>query len=251
MISKKTGIIIAVVIFIIMDILIVAYYFYNKPKEDGFKYYNELDITNNISNISPEKYVDDSYLISFVMLDNYNGVINSNNVEKIAYYYMTTITKSSSRKFKSNESDSGFCLSESAFNDSVMELFNIDATNIYGISNIPSYMSFDNDKVCFEYSAADLSDYAYFIGIDDISVNNDIINAKLYLYSIDAEDREEEEMFKKNLVSSIKNKSLEDFNYYLSQSESSYATIEEKNVSFKEIPNGEYFKYQLISINTK
>lgn len=246
--NKKTGIIIAIIIFIIIDILFVLYYFYSKPKAEGFKYYNNLNITNNVNNINPEDYVDDSYLISLVMLDKYNGTINNYNFNEIFNYYMNSIAKASSLNFL--DSDTGFCLKKSVFEKSIKELFNYDISNIYENSS-SNNISLKGNKVCFDYSYSDLNDYAYFIGIDRVSVNNDIINAKVYLYTVDSEDREDEEMFKKNLIASIKNNSLEDFNYFSVQSESLYINIEEKDVSFKELPDGKYFKYQLISIDTK
>lgn len=249
--SKKTGIIIAVSIFIIIDILFALYYFYNKSEEGEFKYYNYLDISNNVNNIAPENYVDDNYLISLVMLDKYNGIINNYNFNDILYYYMNIATKSSSLKLTDSDTGTEFCLKKSTFKKSIKELFNYDISLDMFDSSLPNYVSQNGNKVCFEYSYSDLNDYAYFIGIDNLSVNNDIINAKLYLYKVGSEDREDEEMFRKSLIASINNNTLEDFNYFSNQSESIYINIEEKDISFKEIPNGKYFKYQLISINTK
>ncbi len=82
-----------------------------------------------------------------------------------------------------------------------------------------------------------------------MSVDNDIIKAKFYLYGLDSDSSEESRVFKEDLLSSIKNNSLNSFNYLYADND--LVSIEEKEIKFKEIPNGEYFKYQLISINTR
>ncbi len=245
--KKRIIIVIAVIIFIVIDLFVIYYFRYKSIKKENFKYYNNLNITENVYNISYEDYVSDSYLLSLVQLDNFDGLITYNNAEDVLRYYMTTI--SISKNIKDSENDSGFCISKSSLEKSFKELFDIDVSEMYDDFSAPNYVTIDGNKVCFEYSASDLNDEVQFIGMKNINVNDGIINATLYLYSIETEDKETEESFKKNLIASINSNTLDDFDYYFNQSE--MGSSKEKEIIFKEIPEGDYFKYQLISIHTK
>lgn len=249
--KKKIIIIIAAILFIIFDVIVIHYYRSNKLEKESFKYYSNLNLTENAYSISPEDYVSDSYLISLVKLNDFNGTITYSNAEDILRYYMTSITKNTAKGIKNNDSDAGFCITKSDLEKSFMELFNIDISGMYDSISYPNYITIDGNKVCFNYSYSDLDDYVNYIGIEDINVNDGIITAKLYLYSVEAESKEIEELIKENLIHSIKNKTLDLFNYYFYESDKYEGKIEEKEIVFKEIPDGNYFKYQLISINTK
>ena len=245
--KKKIIIVTAVILFIVIDLFVIYYFRYKSVKKENFKYYNNLNITEDVYNIPYEDYVSDSYLLSLIQLDNFDGSITYDNAESILRYYMTTI--STAKDIKNTESDYGFCISKSSLEKSFLELFNIDVSNMYDSFSLPNYVTINGNEVCFEYFTSDLDDSAKFIGMKNIGVKNGIITATLYLYSIDITDRETEESFRKNLIASINNNTLEDFDYYFNQSE--IGESQEKEIVFKEIPDGNYFKYQLISIHTK
>lgn len=218
----------------------------SENKEDSFKYYHSLNFNDNI-NALRKKIYNNSYFNLFVKINNYNGKIDENNIGEIMNYYIVNITKNKNEVFETSEDNLNFCLSKKSFISSFKELFNKDITEFYPKINILNNINAGPVKICFNYDQDYLYDYSTLIYVKDKNIKNEIIELSIYEYIIDTEDVSIENNLNSEFVKNLNYNNMysynENFNNYGFQ-------ILEKKVKFKEIRDGNFFKYQLISINT-
>ena len=215
-----------------------------KLKEKSFQFYEYHDLANNISNVSKTDLIDDAYLISLLRIEKYDGYINKSNVEDVMIYYLLNITKNPTEEITLRDEIFNFCMSTEAFKKSIQEFLGYDISESFDLFNNVSFIKYSNDSVCFDIGDEILYDYDTFIGVQSIETNGESITAKIYLYDYDFETESEKEKFKNNLINSINRNNLINFNKTLPY-------YKEKNIKFKEIPDGDFFKYQVLSITTK
>ncbi|MGM9875017.1 MAG: hypothetical protein ACI32H_03750 [Bacilli bacterium] len=245
-------IIITSVILILFSILIIFIIDNNNKKiilenkEDSFKYYHSLNFNDNINTLRKKIY-NNSYFNLFVKINNYNGKIDENNIGEIMNYYIVNITKNKNEVFETSEDNLNFCLSKKSFISSFKELFDKDITEFYPKINILNNINAGPVKICFNYDQDYLYDYSTLIYVKDKNIKNEIIELSIYEYIIDTEDVSIENNLNSEFVKNLNYNNMynynENFNNYGFQ-------ILEKKVKFKEIRDGNFFKYQLISINT-
>ncbi len=237
-----------ILFFIIFSSLIGMYIIYgvirnNKLENESFKYYNYYNFSENYDKVSKSSLIQDPFLTSLLRIDNYNGKIDKENFETIIKYYLLNITKNYSEKIKNRSETLNFCMSKKSFIKSFKEFFDYDISSFELLKNI-DYITYTERIVCFNISDEILFDYYTLIGVESIQSNNGIITAKIYLYDLETDTTEEEKNIKNKLLMSINNGNLKSFN-------SSVENYEEKHITFKELPKGDFFKYQILSVLTK
>lgn len=236
------------VFILIGALLFIGLFMYKSIKKDNlkkesFRFYEYHNFVNN-ADISKTDLISDYYLISLLRIKRYNGIIDKNNIEDIMIYYLLNITKNKSEKIILKDDTFNFCIDIEAFKRSFKEFFDYDITSSFNLLKDVDFVKYSNEMVCFDIGDEILYDYYTLIGVQNIEVNGDIISAKIYLYDNDFENQEEEFNFKNRLISSINSNNLSSFNNTLSY-------YEEKNIRFKEIPDGDFFKYQILYVSTK
>lgn len=237
-------------VFILCGILIFATLFVYKSiknaqlKAKSFQFYEYHNFSNNISNISKADLIDDTYLISLLRINNYNGVIEKENINDVLMYYLFNFTKNTAEEIILKDGAFDFCMATNSFKKSFIEFFDYDISNSLNLLEYVDFIKYSNDLVCFNLDEEVMYDYYTLIGIDNIQSNGEIINAKIYLYDNDFETKQEEEKFKNSLINSLNSNNLISFNKTLSN-------YEEKIIKFKEIPNGDFFKYQVLYVTTR
>ena len=246
-------IIITSVILILFSILIIFIVDNNNKmiilenKEDSFKYYHSINFNDNINTLRKKIY-NNSYFNLFVKINNYNGKIDENNIGEIMNYYIVNITKNKNEVFETSEDNLNFCLSKKSFISSFKELFDKDITEFYPKINILNNINAGPVKICFNYDQDYLYDYSTLIYVKDKNIKNEIIELSIYEYIIDTEDENIENNLNSEFVKNLNYNNM--YNYNESFINNYGFQILEKKVKFKEIRDGNFFKYQLMSINT-
>lgn len=216
-------------------------------KEESFKYYQSLDFNSDINTLRKKIY-NNSYFNLFVKIDKYNGVIDENNIDEIMYYYISNITKNKNEVFDTSEDNLSFCLNKQTFIKSFKELFNKDITEFYPKINVLSNVNAGPIKICFNYDEDYLSEYSDLIYVKDKKINNDIIELNIYEYSMYTDDPNIESTLANEFVKNLSANNMYTFN---DNFVNKYGfEIFEKKIIFREIKDGDFFKYQLISMNT-
>ena len=238
--------------FIVAVALLLGLYFVysnyvkEKEKNESFKFYNYYSLSNG--NVSKADLVDDTYLINFLSLNNYSS-FNENNLNELMLYYIKNITKNKSEDVKVlNDSSSKFSLSKKAFIKSMEELFGVDVTNIYNKFSTLDFIGSSENIVVFDDDTYSNEDESYLLGVKSITVDNDIITLNGYLYSFEVDSEDIEKDIKNSLVNSVNSGDFSGVNNII---ENYYGYVEEKIVRFRELKDGDFFKYQLVSITTK
>lgn len=246
-------IIITSIILILFSILIIFIVDNNNKKkilenkEESFKYYHMIDFNDNINSLRKNIY-NNSYFNLFIKINNYNGKIDENNISEIMNYYIVNITKNKNEVFETSDDNLNFCLSKKSFISSFKELFDKDITDFYPKINILNNINAGPVKICFNYDQDYLYDYSTLIYVKDKSVKNGIVDLSIYEYIIDTQDINVENTLNNEFVKNLNYNNM--YNYNDSFINDYGFQIFEKRVRFKEIREGDFFKYQLISINT-
>ncbi len=215
--------------------------------KSSFKYYNYYDIKSNVDT-ARENLAFDSYFNTFTELDNYDGNIKIDNIEELLSYYKINITKNKTKSFIKYRNEYGFCISKNDFINSFKELFDRDISNIYNELEKVSFVYLKNNYICMA-DDENVDDDFSFIVVKTISSDNNIVNANIYKYKVAIYDKETENKLKDKVKEVIKNNNYNDFNNLIVNNYN--GKIEEKSIQFIEKSKGEYFKYQIVSINTK
>lgn len=216
-------------------------------KEESFKYYQSLDFSSDINTLRKKIY-NNSYFNLFIKINEYNGVIDENNISEIMNYYIVNITKNKNEVFETSDDNLNFCLNKQAFIRSFKELFNKDVEKFYPKINVIPNVNAGPIKICFNYDEDYLYDYSSLIYVKDKKIKSDIVELNIYEYLIDTDDKDIEESLIKEFVKNLSANNMYTFN---DNFVNKYGfEIFEKKIIFREIKDGDFFKYQLISMNT-
>ena len=216
-------------------------------KEKSFIYYKALNFNDNINTLRKNIY-NNSYFNLFVKINEYNGVIDEDNISEIMNYYIVNITKNKNEVFETSDDNLNFCLNKQSFINSFKELFNKDIEKFYPNINVLPNINAGPIKICFNYDQDYLYDYSTLIYVKDKNIKNEIIELSIYEYIIDTEDENIENNLNSEFVKNLNYNNM--YNYNESFINNYGFQILEKKVKFKEIRDGNFFKYQLMSINT-
>jgi len=236
--------------FIAMALLIGCYFLYTvynseKLKKENFKFYNNYNFVEN--NVLKSDLVDDAYILNLLSMDNYNE-FDEYNLEELMVYYVKNITKNTSEDIKLSKNSLSFNLSKDAFIKSMKELFNVDVSDIYNNFGVVSFIEVTSDRIYFNIRNSLISsDNGYLLGIKSIYTENEITTIDTYIYTFMVDSEDAEKNLKNKVVEGINMNNFTEINKLME----SYGTYKEKVISFRQIPNGDFFKYQIISIQTK
>ncbi len=236
-------------LFIFILALIITRWVKNvKDNNSSFKYYDYYNIASNQEEIK-EKLVYDSYFIRFTNLNNYSDEIDMNNIQELLQYYKENITKNKSKEFIDYRNEYGFCINKRDFIDSFKELFNKDISSLYSDLESVDFVYLKKNTICFNDKEKVDDDFEFVI-VKSVSIqdrNNIVLN--LYRYNVDIDEQDDENILKDKINNVIKNNKIEEFNNDFIDIYS--GEIEEKEIKFKELNRGKYFKYQLVSISSR
>lgn len=236
-------------LFIFILALIITRWVKNvTDNNSSFKYYNYYNIASNQEEIK-EKLVYDSYFIRFTNLNNYSDEIDMNNIQELLQYYKENITKNKSKEFIDYRNEYGFCINKRDFIDSFKELFNKDISSLYSDLESVDFVYLKKNTICFNDKEKVDDDFEFVI-VKSVSIqdrNNIVLN--LYRYNVDIDEQDDENILKNKINNVIKNNKIEEFNNDFIDIYS--GEIEEKEIKFKELNRGKYFKYQLVSISSR
>ena len=236
-------------LFIFILALIITRWVKNvTDNNSSFKYYNYYNIASNQEEIK-EKLVYDSYFIRFTNLNNYSDEIDMNNIQELLQYYKENITKNKSKEFIDYRNEYGFCINKRDFIDSFKELFNKDISSLYSDLESVDFVYLKKNTICFNDKEKVDDDFEFVI-VKSVSIqdrNNIVLN--LYRYNVDIDEQDDENILKDKINNVIKNNKIEEFNNDFIDIYS--GEIEEKEIKFKELNRGKYFKYQLVSISSR
>lgn len=247
MIKEKLMKFIPLLIFI-LALLITRWVKNVTDNNSSFKYYNYYNMASNQDELK-EKLVYDSYFIKFTNLDNYSDEISMDNLPELLQYYKENITKNKSKEFIDYRNEYGFCINKKDFIDSFKELFNKDISSLYSDLEEIDFVYLKKDTICFNDNEK-VDDNFEFVIIKNVTIQNKSnIVLSLYRYSVNIEKQEEETLLKDNINNAIKNNNIDEFNNEITNNY--YGKIEEKEIKFKELSRGKYFKYQLVSISSR
>lgn len=236
-------------LFIFILALIITRWVKNvTDNNSSFKYYNYYNIASNQEEIK-EKLVYDSYFIRFTNLNNYSDEIDMNNIQELLQYYKENITKNKSKEFIDYRNEYGFCINKRDFIDSFKELFNKDISSLYSDLESVDFVYLKKNTICFN-DKEKVDDGFEFVIVKSVSIqdrNNIVLN--LYRYNVDIDEQDDENILKDKINNVIKNNKIKEFNNDFIDIYS--GEIEEKEIKFKELNRGKYFKYQLVSISSR
>lgn len=228
----------------------VNLYFDNKSFKEGFPSYKYHNIKENISNLTylKENLMYDKQFLNLIMVSEYKGTLKSQNSKELFKYYLFSLDGANSRIYDIDEDHTRMCMTKRYFYDSIKELFGVNKTDYSDEINYIDFISVGK-KVCFNLAALNGIDVVNFVGIKNASVNEaGEISIDLFYYEIYINEVNLEEDLKAQFYVALKNNKYDEFNLKFINEYN--GTVNEKNVKFKEIPDGKFFKYKLISIET-
>lgn len=234
----------------IISYFIVNIYLDNKALEKSFETYKYYNIEENSSKLSYLKtnLMNDKYFVNLVLFSEYDGSLNVQNSKELLRYYLFSLNKDNKRIYTIDDEYTEMCMSKLNFYTSIKELFGVEKDDYVSVLENTNFITTRADA-CFDLSALDGIDTASYVGVNSFSVDElGVITCNLYYYSIYTNEEGKEETVSNLLLKSLQNNELDKFNTTF---ENDYnGVVENKIVKFKENPNGDYFKYSLISIKT-
>lgn len=180
-------------------------------KEKSFIYYKSLNFNDNINTLRKNIY-NNSYFNLFVKINEYNGVIDENNISEIMNYYIVNITKNKNEVFETSDDNLNFCLNKQSFINSFKELFDKDIEKFYPNINVLPNINAGPIKICFNYDEDYLYDYSSLIYVKDKKIKSDIVELNIYEYLIDTDDKNIEESLIKDFIRSLDSNDINNFN---------------------------------------
>ena len=266
--EKKATIVILGTLIILVLIIIIPLAFLSKKSEKNdskFPGYEYIDITQEKLS-DKEKYNEiktslegNSLFKRIVLIDNYNyEEYNRFNVEGMIKGYIFAYEPSNKKYFMYSDTD------EEKYSDYLdsfkiqgiikkysKELYNIDITKkIDDFLVYSKYMTEGKDTYCFSFRTIS-NEYNNDIKLNITALsmsNDDIVTAKIYVYTYYTMGTDSEKEKVKRLEESIKNN-----NNSLSNSivyNELNGRVVQKELNFKVLKSGKFFKYQVLNIKT-
>lgn len=219
-----------------------------KNSFESYKYYNIKENSSNLSYLRVE-LMDNQYFKNLVSFTEYEGSLNGQNSRDLLRSYLISLNKNNQRIYKIDEEYTQMCMSKSNFYSSIYEIFELKKEDYNNTLQYINFININNNKVCFDLSALDGVDEVTYIGINSFSVDESgLITCNLYYYSIYTNDNKEEETIYNLLLQNLKNNTLSNFNDVFINTYG--GVVDNRIVTFKENPEGNFFKYTLISSKT-
>lgn len=192
----------------------------NEPKDLGQM---KLDLIN------------DEEFIRFIMINHVHEATTSIKIRNLLVNLSNLSTQNNQYK-----------ISRANFNQAYRELYGEDAKDI-NFNNLRTNLDI-TEKDDFVYFAADIysnNDNLVFVGIKSLTQNGNNLVADTYIYDTYTNDPEEEAQ----MIKAVKTIIIE--NGYLNEDliQKYNFNVNQKNITFKKLPQGEYFKYQIAQLN--
>ncbi len=255
--SKITFIILGTVFGLLMLITIpIIISSNNKLDEESFPEYKKIEITEeSVKDVSSESYKEikeqlenDTYFAREAMISNYNSTTyTSADLEKMLWNFIFSYSLKNRKYMSSFDENSGtFCMRTKYVIDAFKELFNANiTTDIDYLSGYDGYVYVRGKKYCFDYEHV-AKDYNndILVGIDGISVRDNVVTTNLYLYEYYTTFAPDELSYITALKNSIYNSNYNNANNIVINNLNGKVT--HKQLQFKILNNGKHFKYQIL-----
>lgn len=260
--EKKATIVILGTLIILVLIIIIPLAFLSKKSEKNdskFPGYEYIDITQEKLS-DKEKYNEiktslegNSLFKRIVLIDNYNyEEYNRFNVEGMIKGYIFAYEPSNKKYFMYSDTDEEkYCIGKNNVIRGFKELYNIDITKkIDDFLVYSKYMTEGKDTYCFSFRTIS-NEYNNDIKLNITALsmsNDDIVTAKIYVYTYYTMGTDVENAKVKRLEESIKNN-----NYSSSKlivNDELNGRVVQKELNFKVMKSGKFFKYKVLNIKT-
>ena len=250
------GIAIGLVSIIIIPLLIIDIKNSDKPSKK-FTEYTDIEIDEDKLN-DPTEYqkikeeLESDYLFSkFAVMPQYNYQnITTVNIKEILKQFIFSYSMDNSKYFILKFKDEGvYCLSTKNTVKAFQELYSVDiAHHLEFMTQYFDYIFQNGDSYCFGFDkVAEEYDNNFVIGIENMTIKDDIITAKLYVYDYYTAGFEEEVNAEKKLKEYVKESKFTDASSVVRND--LYGDIEHKEMTFKINNDGDFFKYQILYSN--
>ena len=260
--EKKATIVILGTLIILVLIIIIPLAFLSKKSEKNdskFPGYEYIDITQEkLADKENYKEINTSLeeislFKRIVLIDNYNYVeYNRFNVEGMIKGYIFAYEPANKKYFIYSDTDEEkYCIGKNNVIRGFKELYNIDISKkIDDFLVYSKYMIEGEDTYCFSFRTIS-NEYNNDIKLNITALsmsNDDIVTAKIYVYTYYTMGTDSEKEKVKRLEESIKNN-----NNSLSKSivyNELNGRVVQKELNFKVLKSGKFFKYQVLNNKT-
>lgn len=260
--EKKATMVILGTIVILLIIIIVPLAFLNKKSDkDNTKFpgYEYIDITQkklvdkNSYNEIKTSLEGNTLFKRTSLIDDYNYEgYNRFNIEGMIKGYILAYEPANKKYYIYSDTDEEkYCIGKNNVISGFKELYNTDISKrIDDFLAYSKYMTSGEDTYCFSFRTIS-NEYNNDIKLNITALSmsdDDVVTAKLYVYTYYTMGTEEEKEKVKRLEDSIKNNSNSLSNSIVYNELN--GRVVQKELNFKVLKSGKFFKYQVLSIKT-
>ena len=253
--NKVTIIILASIVGIFFLIAIPSIIISNRnDREKNFPDYTNVQITEkDVEDVSSKSYSDIKYQLehdhnfakeSLISNFNYKNY-SSSNFQKLIWNFIFSFELNNT-KYISSKGNSKFCLRQSNVVKGFDELYGINITkDIPLFEGYYQYVNYNNNRYCFNYkNVSNEYNNDIKLGIDAISVKDNIVTTNVYVYEYYTTLTSEEKVLINNLENYINNSNFSASSDIVLNNLNGKVT--HKQLQFKINSDGKMFKYQIL-----
>ena len=253
---KATLMVFGIVFGLLLIIVIPSYIIsHRNDTKKNFPDYSNVSISeDDVKDTSSKSYSDIKYKLEHdhnfakeSLISNYNyKTFAPSNLSSLIWNFIFAFELNNT-KYISSKGSSKFCLRQSNVVTGFEELYCINITKELGyFDGYYQYVNVSNGRYCFNYKNVS-KDYNNDIklGIDGISVKDDIVTTNVYVYEYYTMLTSQERLMVSNLESYINTSNFDEAKKIVINNLNGKVT--HKQLQFKINNNGKMFKYQILN----
>jgi hypothetical protein len=244
---------------LLMLLIIIPLMIFNKKQNNSknFPTHDEIKITpSDVEDVKSDSYAkvkkqleNDYNFKKEALISNYNYKnYTSADLKQMVWNYIFAYEHNNTRFLSSMDEDEGrFCMRSRYVIDSFEELYAVKITeNIEYLPYYFDYVTRKNNIYCFNFRTVQY-DYNNNISIlvDGITAKDGIVTTNLFLYEYYSSNTEREKYFITKLEAAIESSNYIEANKIVNDDLNGKVT--HKQLNFKILNNGNFFKYQILS----
>lgn len=252
--EKKATLTILIAVAVILTIVIVPLVIYNnkEEREKLFPRYDEIDITEDKLNDSQEyinikeRLESDHYFSKFALMKEYDSKnYSSKYLKSMLWDFIFNYERSNNKYLSFSDTENAvYCFKEKILVSAFKELYDVDISK--DLSYLPGYYEYvytGTDGYCLNFGTVD-RDYEndISVAVERLTMIGTTITADIYVYEYYNNYPNNPDV--ERLEEAIKNKDYS--NASLIASDTLHGKVTHKQLQFKTISNGNYFKYKLL-----
>ena len=254
---KSTFIVLGIMIALLLVITIPIIIFSKKEEEEAnFPDHETIEIKeNDVADVSSKSYAEvksllenDTYFAKAAMITNFNSSsYTSGDIQKLLWNFIFNYSLKNRKYMASYDEDTGkFCMRSKYVIDAFKELYDVNITDgIQYLDSDENYVTVKNKKYCFNFANV-AKDYNndLLVGIDAISVKDDVVTTTLYLYEYYTTYTNNESVYIHNLKNYIASSRYDEAKKIVTDNLNGKVT--HKRLQFHILNKGDHFKYQIL-----